>query len=160
MNIKKIMVSSMVFAVFAVLLSYWYTIYSKQRLDFSCSTYFTQEGIKNEYHLTANFVFFFNKNGEGIVSMDGDVMSKDNNYILRRDMFFNYKNRSPNVYEVFSIKTMKAVRDNTPDIIMEMNFFPTSIKSGRLITISKLVDDSRIYIIGSIVSPAFMCRST
>ena len=160
MNIKKIMVFLMVFTVFTVLLSYWYTSYSKQRLDFSCSTYFTQEGMKNEYHLTANFVFFFNNNGEGTVSMDGDVISHDNNYILRRDIFFHYKNRSPKVYEVFSIKSMKAVRDNTPDIIMEMNFFPTSIKSGRLITISKLDDESAIYIIGSVVSPAFMCRST
>jgi len=132
-------------------------VYEKfdDRINVSCSAYFTQENRSIDYNLNMNFFFNLKWDGTGMASMDGDVIYKGVYYHLRRDVLFRYEHEKDDIYQLYDAEIFKTGRDNVPDGIMRSNFYSVAADSGRFFTITRI---KNAWLIGALTGPGMMCR--
>lgn len=124
--------------------------------EIKCTSYIEQWNNKEEYRMNSSFIFSFERNGTGLISIDGKLHYKKNEYTLNRNIKVTYKKMSDNIWEFTSMKTTKQIADNTPDNLITRFFYSIDDNEGHYMILSKVNDN---WLIGSIRSPAFICQN-
>lgn len=136
----------------------WGTNYYKGRnVNLRCTAYFHQTGAGGAYEMKANFIFNLTKPDAGIITIDGNLNYQGKSYVIRRDTDITYHYVSKNLYQIDTATVFRNARDTTPAELIDRHFFSTKQESSRYFTIKRVQD---LWLIGSLTSPAFLCRNT
>lgn len=148
-------------SVLLILLIAWFFISVNQnnKLNFSCSSYYEQKVLDNQFMMITNNIITFSKDGSGSLSMDGVVTHFDLTYKVRRDYHFKYTHKNNNIYQLFDIEVLTAGQDNTHQSLLDQNFFSVQRTSPHTIYIGTLDILDKAHIIGGLYAPAFVCIS-
>ncbi|MDM3379278.1 hypothetical protein OGV43_05500 [Citrobacter sp. Cb003] len=151
---KKILICYLLVLVYVFLFSL-YVIFNFKNPEINCSIYFEQYDNNGDYAMKSNFIFMFNKNGTGIISVNGVAYFGDKKYNISRNARVIFKHLVNDTWEFTSIKQFKYKNDTLPDEIYDRYFYSIHSTSSRLFTMNKIKD---FYLIGSITTPSFLCQ--
>lgn len=156
MRIKKIYTFTL--ALFLFLLAITYLLLHQQNtVDLRCNSFLNLRNNKGNFDIKANFEFRFNKDGSGLLLIDGNSYFNDQPRELRKNITFHYSHLNNDLYRVTKLAIDAPSRDATDNRLINDNFFPTDNKSMKLIALSKV---DGMWLIGSSFTPAFMCVIT
>lgn len=153
-------VIGIIIILFTGIISSWSLIsYLKKtghQLSFSCSGHFKQKEANTSYLMDVAYYIEFAPEGTAMIAMSGYVNEGDKNFIVSRITTFDYKLISNDIYRVTSVDVRPSRRESLPQNIFEKYFYSTNDK-GNFITINKVKNINNAWLIGSSMSPAFMC---
>lgn len=159
MKINKVMIAISLLLISCVFVAWAATFYLKNtghQLDFSCSGHFQQREESGGYSMDVSYAIDFVPDGTAMVTMTGNVSESGKYYNMSRITTFDYALHSNNIYRISSINVRPSRRENLPQNIFEKYFYSTNEK-GNFITITKVSGIDNAWLIGSNMSPAFMC---
>ncbi|MCK7268880.1 hypothetical protein L8O48_17615 [Enterobacter cloacae] len=155
--IKKRAVFSLIILMALFAVTCFFLQRHNNNLDLSCNAFLNVKNIKGNFAMKANFNFSFNKDGSGLILIDGNSYHHNQPYELRKNITFNYSYMSNDMYQITHLVIDSPSRDATSNRLVNDNFFPTDNSSMKIITLSKV---DGMWLIGSPFIPAFMCLST
>lgn len=154
--IKKISYFALV-ALIALFAGAYFFVHLNNNLNLSCNAFLNLKNIHGDFAMKANFNFNFNKDGSGLLLIDGSSYHHNQSNELRKNITFNYSHMSNDMYQITHLVIDSPSRDATDNRLVSDNFFPTDNSSMKIITLSKV---DGMWLIGSSFTPAFMCLST
>lgn len=143
--------SSLVFSIFILL---GVVSYNPKTMDINCESVIERTAEGGLFKMKANYIFIFHKNGNGIITGDGDFFYKDKQYQLRRHAEISYQHVDGDVWKFTKLTEYKSAADNVPDEIYARNFYLTDESAGRFFTVKEF---GAHVLIGSLRMSAFMC---
>lgn len=125
---------------------------SKNTLDFSCSSNLLHRDLSTGLSMNTNEHFMFRPDGKGMITLDGEIYSKDHSYKLSRTIQFNYEHFGKHIYKLSG----KTVNVNNKDSLPE-NMFEDNYYSSSEVYISHIKNIKNAFLIGSRILPVSVC---
>lgn len=156
MKMKKIHFVTL--ASVLLLLAMIYPLLHRQiNVDLKCNSFINLRNNKGHFDIKANFEFRFNKDGSGLLLIDGNSYFNNQPHELRKNITFDYSHVNNDLYQLTKLVINAPSRDATDNRLINDNFFPTDNNSMKIISLSKV---DGMWLIGSSFTPAFMCVIT
>lgn len=130
------------------------TLHKGSILNDTCVSVLRTQEFNSHFMSTETATLVMNPDHSGYIAFSGSMKSNDKIMTLFREIRFTYEKESDDIYKISDIETVKHLRDNAPDTLVDSVFFSTSHEKARYMTVSKIMN---AYVIGNLHSPVFMC---
>ncbi|WP_081795973.1 MULTISPECIES: FidL-like protein [unclassified Serratia (in: enterobacteria)] len=118
----KTSILALIIAAFIFFLVFFFMIDSSRNADKSClsTVKYKTEYEHNSLDYTIYYRILFRGNGIGYADMRGVVKDNENEYVIARNLIFNYSDQKSNTHFEAKIEgVVKTGQDNVPDSVVE-----------------------------------------
>lgn len=147
--------TAMALTVFMVIIiSVFYYHRASNTYDIQCESYVAYRAQQSDTGFDMAIAMNMHHNAKGEFVIEGTMGKKNQTWSINRDITFNYARLHNNTIKMDHINIVKYGRDNVPDDMFNDIFLSTAGTSGRIITLSKVLNG---YLVGNLRAPAFIC---
>lgn len=125
--------------------------------DFKCQAFIAYKTIPPIFKYDASISVSLMNDGRGKFSIEGKINKGEEFWTINRDVHFMYVKRPDNSVQIKNVDIDRYGRDDVPDVLFRDAFLSSNEESGRVVTISKMMNG---YLIGSHRAPVFFCVSS
>ncbi len=148
---KSILVIYIALVISTILIGIHFLL-NRATLNNSCVSHLFYNDSANRLNMRTNAIFIFKSDDRGMLTLDGNVTVEGVVYKLSRTITFDYRFFSQRTYLISNKKSVINKKDSLPQELFESKLF-----SGNTFYISSVDGVKNLILIGTQLSPVFMC---